>query len=208
MTKPRQKRFTCLGDKKVFIYILVYFYRFLNASTIIKIRNHLARFTSHSSRACLRRRGWRNEIIQVFSLLFFFPKHNNAHLFLIPVNFRLFNALIINSRPNSGTLISGKIACSMKLNFRYRINAQSCQPETWTEKKYKLNASFSFHYSVRRGARFYCSAFFLLIFLLIVKTTQNHKANRRNKTRENRMHKVNKNLLWFIKHRRKKPEKQ
>lgn len=36
------------GDKKVFIYILVYFYWFLNASTIIKIGNHLVRFTSQS----------------------------------------------------------------------------------------------------------------------------------------------------------------
>lgn len=61
-------RWTDDGDKKVFIYILVYFYCFLNASTIIKIRNHLVRFTSHSIKqlsACLfQRRGWQNEIIQ------------------------------------------------------------------------------------------------------------------------------------------------
>lgn len=115
--------FTCLGgslfgDTKVFVYILVYFYRFLNASAIIKIRNHLARFTSNAGEC--ERRGWRNEIIRVY--LLFFPEQS------VPYTSQflgVFNALIINSRPNSGTLISGKIACSMKLNFRYRINAQA-----------------------------------------------------------------------------------
>lgn len=57
MTGPAQKQQLQIDieekkanrDKKVFIYILVYFYWFLNASTIIKIRNHLASFTSHST---------------------------------------------------------------------------------------------------------------------------------------------------------------
>lgn len=101
-------------DKKVFIYILVYFYRFLNASTIIKIRNHLVRFTSHAIKHFFRLR-----CRSACSLCKAGVANNSVFFFFLLSNhFWAFYVFVINSTANSGTLIKrSQIACSMKSNF-------------------------------------------------------------------------------------------